>query len=133
MSKYLFIPFLFLLFACSPTLTSNDATVWFAQNQYNFGSLAFKEEAECSFEFFNPGETPLIIYDVKTTCGCTAANWTKTPIRPGKSGIISVIYDSAFPGVFHKEVSVFYNGLDSPAKLEIKGQVEYPDGLKAEK
>ncbi len=133
MERLILILLMVVLCTCSSTSIRNDATVWFAQNQHDFGHLPFEKEAEFSFEFSNPGETPLIIYDVKTSCGCTVADWTKKPIKSGESGKITVTYDSAFPGVFHKEISVFYNGPDSPANLKIKGQVEYPDGLKAEK
>ncbi len=69
----------------------------------------------------------LIINDVKTSCGCTVPEWSKEPIRPGRKGQITIKYDADFPGVFHKTVEVFYNGVDSPYMLGIKGEVEYPE------
>ena len=112
--------------SCSPSIRENNATVHFKYNEHDFGKLPYKKKNEFTFQFTNTGHPPLIILDVKTSCGCTIADWTKKPIKPGKSGEILVTYDAAFPGTFHKEISVFYNGKDSPANLEIKGQVEYP-------
>ncbi len=129
MNKSSYISLLFLLCTCITTVSTNDAKITFSKREYSFGKLPYKKEAEYSFQFTNPGKTPLVIYDVKTSCGCTVPEWTKKPIKPEKTGEIKIKYDAAFPGVFHKEISVYYNGKDSPATLTIKGQVGYPDDL----
>ena len=126
-NKYLMGIFLFLFFACSPVAIRNDASISFAEEQHDFGTIPYKKEATHLFEFTNPGKTPLIISDVKTSCGCTVPEWTKKPVKPGAGGEIKIKYDAAFPGVFHKTVEVFYNGPASPDSLEIKGEVEYPE------
>ncbi len=125
----LILVFLVIAVSCSPTEIMRDAEINVSSKEHNFNSLPYKKEAEYSFQFTNPGKTPLLIFDVKTSCGCTVPEWTKKPIKPGKSGEIKIKYDAAFPGVFHKEILVYYNGQDSPVKLSIKGQVEYPDDL----
>lgn len=116
-----------LLCACSATVNSNDASINFGEVKHDFATVSYKKEATCAFEFSNSGKTMLIINEVKTSCGCTVPEWPKEPVRPGEKGIIKIKYDAAFPGVFHKTVEVFYNGAGSPAKLEIKGEVEYPE------
>ena len=45
------------------------------------------------FEFTNTGDAPLIIKDVKSTCGCTVPSKPKEPIMPGKTGQIEVKYN----------------------------------------
>lgn len=117
---------LFLLLACSPAVIRNDASIGFGKEKHDFGTIAYKKEANYSFEFTNTGKSPLIISEVKTSCGCTVPEWTKAPIRSGEKGQIKITYDAAFPGVFHKTVEVFYNGAGSPFSLEIKGEVAYP-------
>lgn len=129
MNKHFSILLLFLLCKCSATVNGNDFTIIFTQTEHKFASLSFTQEASYSFAFFTPWQSPLIIFDVKTSYGYTLPDWTKTPIKPGRSVKITVIYDAAFQGTFHKEVSVFSNDPDSPAKLESNGQVEYPDDL----
>ncbi len=121
----------FLIFivsiSCSSNLSKNDATIHFDDPEYNFGTIPLKEEKIHRFHFSNPGETPVIIYNVKTSCGCAVSEWPRRPIKPKSAGEITVKYDASSPGMFHKEIRVFYNGPDSPAVLKIKGQVNYPD------
>lgn len=133
MNKFISFVLVVIFCSCAATSTRNDATIGFNQTEFNFGKLQFKNEVECVFEFHNTGTSPLIIYDVKPSCGCTAADWTKKPLKSGNSGEITIKYDSAFPGMFNKEVIVFFNGQESPVTLRIKGQVEYPEEFQSEK
>lgn len=116
-----------LLYACSDTVTRNDASIGFSNEKYDFGTIPYKKKAAFSFEFTNPGKTILIVNEVKTSCGCTVPEWSMAPILPGGKGQINIKYDAAIPGIFHKTVEVFYNGVGSPHNLEIKGEVEYPE------
>lgn len=127
MSKYSTILLFILLCACSTSVTRNDASIKFNKEKYDFGKISYKKEATCIFEFSNSNNSALIIYDVKTSCGCTVPEWTKDPIRNGKKGELKIKYDAAYPGLFHKTIEVFYNGTNSPVILEIKGEVEYQD------
>jgi hypothetical protein len=115
-----------VIISCSSTTPQNNASISFNKMEHDFGTIPYKKEAIYLFEFTNPGKTPLVINDVKSSCGCTVPEWTKAPIRPGGKGQITIKYDAAFPGMFHKTVEVFYNGPGSPHNLEIKGEVEYP-------
>jgi hypothetical protein len=127
MNKLVTVLFAVLFYACSPAVPRNDASIAFVKVKHDFGTIPCKIEAPHPFEFTNTGKTPLIINDVKTSCGCTVPKWPVSPIRPGEKGQIIIKYDAAFPGVFHKTVEVFYNGAGSPYNLEIRGEVEYPD------
>lgn len=113
--------------ACSNEVIRNDASIDFADKQHDFGTIPLKKETSFSFEFTNSGKTPLLVSEVKTSCGCTVPEWPKKPILSGDKEVIKINYDAAFPGVFHKTISVFYNGPGSPMELEIKGEVEYPE------
>lgn len=119
----------FFIYACSANGTRNDASIKFSNEKHDFGKIAYKKEVAFSYEFSNPGETMLIINEVKTSCGCTVPEWSKSPIRPGEKGLIKIKYDASYPGVFHKSIEVFYNGTGSPDSLEIKGEVEYPEEI----
>jgi hypothetical protein len=80
--------------------------------------------------FSNTGDTPLVIQNVKTSCGCTVPEWPKNPLKSGKSSEISINYDTTHPGMFNKTITVFYNGENSPIVLSIKGKVAYPKNVK---
>lgn len=121
------ISLILFVFSCSPPTTRNDAVIRFNGQEYDFGTIPLKEEVQYGFEFSNPGKTPLVINNVKTSCGCTVPEWPQKPVKPGAKGEIKVVYDSASPGVFYKTITVYFNGKGSPVQLSIKGQVEYPD------
>ncbi|TKG94572.1 DUF1573 domain-containing protein [Puteibacter caeruleilacunae] len=115
-----------LCLSCTYQPVKNDAQVKFASGEYDFHHLKMKDKAECEFEFSNVGESLLVIYDVKTTCGCTVPDWNKKPIVPGKKGAIKIKYDTDHPGKFRKTITVYYNGKDSPKKLVVRGIVDFP-------
>jgi len=98
----------------------------FKSVEFDFGTI--KEDkglATTEFEFKNTGNQPLILNNVKATCGCTTPEWTKDPIAPGKSGAIKVSYNPQNrPGAFTKNVNVFSNSEPSVVVLTIKGTVE---------
>lgn len=113
--------------SCSVSITPYDAIIQFNEREYDFSSIVLTKKVEYNFIFSNTGKTPLIISNVKTSCGCAVPEWPREPIKPGEKGEIKVRYDAASPGFFHKTITVHYNGKDSPVQLSIKGQVEYPD------
>ena len=78
-----------------------------------------------AFEFTNTGDAPLIIKDVKSTCGCTVPSWPKEPIAPGKTGKIEVKYNMN-PGPIRKTITVQSNATNHPdgvVALKLKGEV----------
>jgi len=77
------------------------------------------------FEFTNTGNAPLVITDVKSTCGCTVPSKPKEPIMPGKTGEIEVKYNMAL-GPISKSVTVETNAVNydnGVVILKIKGEV----------
>jgi hypothetical protein len=94
-------------------------------SDHDFGK--FKEEAgrqKYDFVVLNTGDQPLVIQNIVASCGCTTPEWTKSPIPPKGSGVISAIYDPANrPGVFNKTLSVYTNSKPQVTVLTIKGEV----------
>ena len=77
------------------------------------------------FIFTNTGDAPLLIKDVKSSCGCTVPEWPKTAIEPGKSDKIVVKYNMN-PGPISKTITVETNATNKPngvIPLRIKGTV----------
>ena len=102
---------------------SKKPIISFVTTNHDFGS--FKEEngpVKYEFKFFNKGNAPLLITDVKASCGCTTPDWTKSPVQPGQSGIVSASFDpSKRPGNFDKTITVTSNADQST--LRITGEV----------
>ncbi len=78
-----------------------------------------------TFEFTNTGDSPLIITNVQSTCGCTVPSKPTEPILPGKTGKIDVKYNMN-PGPIRKTITVESNAVNYPdgkIPLKIKGEV----------
>lgn len=98
--------------------------IHFAQKEHDFGVLSRRECARYSFCFRNLGTEPLIISDVRTSCGCTSPKWTAKPVMPNEKGLITVEFRAATIGPFRKTVAVYCNASNSSyVLLYIKGSV----------
>jgi hypothetical protein len=108
-------------------ITGQDAkpVISFAQKEFNFGT--FPESGGLvihDFQFTNTGKVPLILNDVKASCGCTTPEWTKEPVLPGKSGSIRVTFNPKNrPGSFSKTIQVNSNADLPVVTLAIEGVV----------
>jgi len=92
--------------------------------EYDFGKIEKSKPVTIDFVFKNPGMIPLIIQDVKTSCGCTVPEYPKQPIAPGSSGKITVTYDAKDSGYFSKTITVITNTEQNTNLLYIKGEVK---------
>ncbi|HOY39500.1 MAG: DUF1573 domain-containing protein [Bacteroidales bacterium] len=100
-------------------------TIKWEQTENNFGT--FKEDAgpqSFTFNFTNTGKVPLVLTDVKASCGCTTPQWSKEPVQPGKSGFVTATYNpSGRPGSFSKSITVTANTDPASTVLKISGEV----------
>lgn len=75
------------------------------------------------YEFKNTGKTTVVITHVQGSCGCTATDYTKEPILPGKSAKVTATYNAANKGGFTKTVTVTTSAETTPKILTLKGTV----------
>ncbi len=95
----------------------------FKSASYDFGTIPEGPAAEHVFMFKNTGKEPIIIQRVQPSCGCTAPDWTKEPIAPGKTGMVKATYGTqGRPGHFEKMMTVFTNA--GVKTVSFKGTVE---------
>lgn len=100
---------------------------------HNFGEIIHKSgPVSCTFNLKNVSDSPVVIYNVISTCGCTNVEWTREPIRPGQNGKISVTYsndEGAYP--FDKTLTTYVSDSQKPILLKIRGiSVDSPKPLK---
>lgn len=101
------------------------AKISFAEKSYNFGDITQGEKVEYTFEFENVGNEPLILSDVRTTCGCTAPEWPREPIAPGASAKLKVVFNSAGKmGMQNKVITVMSNAVNNPERVKIVTNVK---------
>ncbi|GAB3825697.1 DUF1573 domain-containing protein [Pontibacter rugosus] len=105
---------------------AEDAAVMaFEQTEYDFGTIKQGETVDHTFEFTNTGKTPLIIENASATCGCTAPDWTRTPVAPGEKGFVAVKFNSTGKvGQQQPTVTIRANTQPNIVKVAMKGSVE---------
>ena len=103
----------------------DGAQISFAKEVHDYGTIENGGNGECTFEFTNNGNAPLIISNAKGSCGCTVPSWPKEPLAPGKTAVITVKYDTKRAGAINKSVTITSNAVNSPTKvIRIKGNVK---------
>ena len=96
----------------------------FEKTVIDYGTVNKGDNGVREFVFTNSGNAPLIISNVKSTCGCTIPKKPEKPILPGESEKIQVKYDTKRVGFIRKSITVTSNAASSPTTiLKIKGQV----------
>lgn len=100
----------------------NDSII-FEKIVHDYGTIMQGSDGNCTFNFTNKGKGPLILNNVKTSCGCTVPEWPNAPIPPGKTGIIKVKYDTNRLGAFSKTITVSSNAKNSLVTITIKGNI----------
>lgn len=100
-----------------------EATIVFEAVEHNYGDIAFGSDGTCIFKFTNKLSEPLVLSNVRASCGCTTPQWTKEPVKPNESGEITVKYNTNSAGPFNKTIMVYSSGQPSPVVLRIKGNV----------
>lgn len=117
---------IFSLVVAFNSAMAQKAKIVFEETSHNFGTI--KESAglaKTTFKFKNEGEAPLVLSNVRASCGCTTPKWTREPIAPGKEGTIDVTYNpKRRPGSFSKSITVSSNAENSSVVLRISGKVE---------
>jgi hypothetical protein len=100
-----------------------NAVIEWQNTSVDFGKIPANKPVSAGFTFKNPGMIPLIITEVKSSCGCTVADYTKQPVPSGGQGKITATYDAKLSGYFSKTISVYSNTDVGVTELYIKGEV----------
>lgn len=112
-----------MLQSFAPNTNTSSAKIAWMDLKYDFGTIEQGIPVSHEFEFANEGSAPLLISNVKTSCGCTVSKYPEEPIMPGESEKISVVYNSARSGKFTKNVTVMSNADQPSYVLTISGEV----------
>lgn len=107
--------------------TNNGPKIQFTAIVHDYGTIQKGGDGNCEFTFTNTGNEPLILSNVRASCGCTTPTWTKKPVMPGQQGTIQVRYNTNNIGGFTKSITVTSNAVNNPRiQLKIKGNVVAP-------
>lgn len=110
------------------------------QDDMECGQMLFKQPTAITVELRNVGTETVSITKVETGCGCTEARYAETPVQPGMTVGITVVFDAKQLGHFDRVLRVFDTSSASPAEIQMHGQVvtqvidytgEYPNKMGA--
>lgn len=106
-------------------MMAQQPVITFEKTEHDFGKINEGDgRVTTIFTFKNEGMEPLILSNVKASCGCTTPKWPREPIEPGQTGEITVTYNpNGRPGSFTKQVTITSNATEPTKVIRIKGQV----------
>ena len=105
----------------------------FDKTTIDYGKIDKNANSVRTFTFTNIGDQPLIIKDIKSTCGCTIPEKPEKPILPNEKGTIKVSYNTKIIGGFSKSITILSNAKNERTVLKIKGFVYNGVSLEKEK
>lgn len=90
--------------------SSKFPVITFDKSEHDFGEIEAKTNVETTFSYTNTGDAPLVITDIKSSCGCTVPqDWSKEPLAPGDSGSFTVKFNGSGKNKVSKTVTVTAN------------------------
>jgi hypothetical protein len=96
----------------------------FKEQEHEFGEITEGDKVIHIFTFKNTGKEPLVISNVRGSCGCTVPEWSRESIAPGKEGEIKVAFNSKGKrGKQTKTVTISANTSPENTILRIKADV----------
>jgi hypothetical protein len=121
--RFMMVTVICLINAVGYLSAQSTASIEWKETSIDMGDIPAKKPVSVEFIFKNPGMIPIIINEVKPSCGCTVADFPKQPILSGGEGKITVTYDADISGYFSKTISVYSNSEEGVTELYIKGTV----------
>lgn len=116
---------LLLFFAFSLQAQQVGPNISFDELEHDFGQIQEnKGVVKYTFEFTNTGNQPLILNNVRASCGCTTPSYSREPVLPGARGNVQVAFNpNGRSGPFIKQVTITSNANDPTVILRIKGNI----------
>ncbi len=110
--------------ADKPLDTLNIPKIVLDESAFVFGEVTEGTIVKHSFAFKNAGNQPLLISDVRTTCGCTVPEWNHSPIVPGASDKINVTFNTeGKQDAQIKKITIIANTFPAETELILRGVV----------
>jgi len=102
----------------------NEAVLEMEDSVHDFGDYSGDTvKLRHTFRMRNAGSDPLVIHQLRASCGCTAADCSTEPVPPGGEWAVTVTYDGAgrTPGAFSKTVDLYTSAKNGLKRLTVRG------------
>jgi hypothetical protein len=95
------------------------------ETKFDFGKIKDGDKVRHTYMVKNAGTNPLVISNVQVSCGCTAPFFPKEPIAPGKTGEVTLEFNSAGKsGMVNKNALIIANADNAPFSIGFSAEVE---------
>lgn len=100
----------------------------FDKTEHDFGTIQDGTPVETVFTYTNTGDAPLVVTDIKTTCGCTVPqDWSRLPLAKGESSQFTVKFNGKGNGAVTKTLTVVANTAKGSEPIRIKANINNPN------
>ncbi len=108
--------------------TTNSPIMTFDKTVHDFGTIQDGTPVETVFSYTNTGESPLVITDIKSTCGCTVPrDWSREPLSPGESSQFTVKFNGKGVNKTSKTVTIAANTATGRETVKITAFINNPE------
>lgn len=105
--------------------SNSFASLKFEETEHDFGTLKNGTPVETKFTYTNNGNSPLVVSDIKSTCGCTVpSDWRREPLAPGESADFTVKFNGQGNGQITKTITLTTNTEKGTEMVRIKAMIE---------
>ena len=99
--------------------------ITFDKTEHDFGEIENGTPVETVFSYTNTGKAPLVVTDIKSTCGCTVPQgWSREPLQPGESSSFTVKFNGKGNNRVSKTVTVTANTEKGKEQVKITATVK---------
>jgi len=101
--------------------------ITFDKTEHDFGEIVNGTPVETTFTYTNTGKAPLVVTNIKSTCGCTVPKgWSKDPLAPGESSSFTVKFNGKGANKVSKTVNITANTEKGKEQVKITAFIK-PD------
>ena len=101
----------------------------FDKTNHDFGIIQDGTPQETVFSYTNTGDAPLVISEIKSTCGCTVPqDWSRAPLLPGESSQFTVKFNGKGMNKTSKTVTIKANTQRGTESVRISAFINKPGG-----
>jgi len=99
----------------------------FEEEEHDFGTIINGTPVETVFKYTNTGKAPLVVSNIKSSCGCTVPqDWNRDPLAPGETAQFTVKFNGRGANQVSKSITLTTNTEKGSEIVRIKAFIE-PD------
>ena len=115
--------FILSILCASAALASGQPMMSSSLTEVDLGRVKSNDPVVVRIPIQNTGNKKLEIRDIKTSCGCVKPEMSQMTIKPGKTQILTIRFNTDIIGYFTKFVDVYSNAKNSPLLLTLYGTI----------